>query len=59
MDMWLCAKRAVNAAERYQKRFEEGRSKIADAGKMLQEADQRAEENAAKIADRAGRGGCP
>ncbi|XP_021832639.1 eukaryotic translation initiation factor 5B-like [Prunus avium] len=51
MEMWLCAKRAMNAAERYQKRFEEGRSKIADAGKMLQEADRRAEENAAKIAE--------
>ncbi|KAL6293977.1 hypothetical protein ACE6H2_002119 [Prunus campanulata] len=51
MEMWLCAKRAVNAAERHQKKFEESRSKIADAGKMLQEADRRAEENAAKIAE--------
>lgn len=51
MEMWLCAKRAVNAAERYQKKFDEGREKIADAGKLLQEADRRAEENAAKIAE--------
>ncbi|KAL6280046.1 hypothetical protein ACE6H2_016927 [Prunus campanulata] len=51
MEMWLCAKRAVNAAERYQKKFEEGRSKIADAGKLIQEVDRRAEENAAKIAE--------
>ncbi|KAL6277239.1 hypothetical protein ACE6H2_020840 [Prunus campanulata] len=51
MEMWLCTKRAVNAVERYQKKFDEGHSKIADAGKMLQEADRRAEENAAKIAE--------
>ncbi|KAL6289168.1 hypothetical protein ACE6H2_006678 [Prunus campanulata] len=50
MEIWLCVKRAVNAAERYQKKFEEGRSKIADAGKLIQEADRHAEENAAKIA---------
>ncbi|XP_021803323.1 eukaryotic translation initiation factor 5B-like, partial [Prunus avium] len=51
MEIWLCAKRAVNAAEWYQKKFEEGRSKIADAGKLIQEADRRAEENAAKIVE--------
>ncbi|KAL6278781.1 hypothetical protein ACE6H2_022382 [Prunus campanulata] len=51
MEMWLCVKRAINAAERYQKKFEESRSKIAEAGKMLQDADRHAEENAAKIAE--------
>ncbi|CAL8997616.1 unnamed protein product, partial [Prunus brigantina] len=33
------------------KKYEEGRAKIADAGKMLQDADRHAEENAAKIAE--------
>ncbi|CAL9019285.1 unnamed protein product [Prunus brigantina] len=51
MEVWLGLKRAVNAAERAQKKYEEGRAKIADAGKMLQDADRHAEENAAKIAE--------
>ena len=51
MEMWLGMKRAVNAAERAQKRFEDGRAKIAEAGKMLQDADRHAAENAAKIAE--------
>ncbi|CAL9004491.1 unnamed protein product, partial [Prunus brigantina] len=32
-------------------KYEDGRVKVAEAGKMLQEADRHAEENAAKIAD--------
>ncbi|CAL9002710.1 unnamed protein product [Prunus brigantina] len=51
VSMWLGMKRAVNAAERAQKRFEDGRAKIAEAGKMLQDADRHAAENAAKIAE--------
>ncbi|KAL6288102.1 hypothetical protein ACE6H2_012492 [Prunus campanulata] len=51
MDIWLCAKRAVNAAERHQKRFEECRSKVADGEKLVQEAGRLAEQNAAKIAE--------
>ncbi|CAL9015108.1 unnamed protein product, partial [Prunus brigantina] len=51
MEMWLGMKRAVNAAERAQKRFEDGRAKIPEAGKMLQDADRHAAENAAKIAE--------
>ncbi|CAL8991630.1 unnamed protein product [Prunus brigantina] len=51
MEMWLGMKRAVNTAERVQKKFEDGRAKIVEAGKMLQDADRHAEENAAKIAE--------
>ncbi|KAL6292538.1 hypothetical protein ACE6H2_000680 [Prunus campanulata] len=51
MEMWLYAKRAVNAAERHQKRFKECRSKVADGEKLVQEAGRLAEQNAAKIAE--------
>ncbi|CAL9017598.1 unnamed protein product, partial [Prunus brigantina] len=51
MEMWFGMKRAVNTAERAQKKFEDGRAKIAEAGKMLQDADRHAEENAAKITE--------
>ncbi|CAL2234244.1 unnamed protein product [Prunus armeniaca] len=51
MEMWLGVKRAINAAERVQKKYEEGRAKIAEAGKLLQDADRHAEENAAKITE--------
>ncbi|CAL9000868.1 unnamed protein product [Prunus brigantina] len=51
MEMWLGMKRAVNTAERAEKKYEDDRVKVAEAGKMLQEADRHAEENAAKIAD--------
>ncbi|CAL9030992.1 unnamed protein product, partial [Prunus brigantina] len=37
MEMWLCMRRAINAAERAKKAYEDGRSKVADAGKVLQE----------------------
>ncbi|XP_020424639.1 KNR4/SMI1 homolog [Prunus persica] len=37
MDMWLCVKRAITAAERAKKAYEDGRSKVAEAGKALQE----------------------
>lgn len=47
--MWLDMRRVVNAAECVQKKYEEGRAKIAEAGKLLQDADRHAEENAAKI----------
>ncbi|CAL2257609.1 unnamed protein product [Prunus armeniaca] len=51
MEMWLSMKRAMNTAERVQKKYEEGQAKIAEAGKLLQDADRHAEENAAKIAE--------
>ncbi|CAL8088952.1 unnamed protein product [Prunus armeniaca] len=51
MEMWLGMKRAVNTAEHVQKKGEDDRAKVAEAGKMLQEADRHAEENAAKIAE--------
>ncbi|CAL8174576.1 unnamed protein product [Prunus armeniaca] len=33
MDMWLCVKRAINAAEKVKKAYEDGRAKVAEAGK--------------------------
>lgn len=37
MDMWLCMKQAIKAAERAKKAYEDGRSKVAEAGKALHE----------------------
>ncbi|KAL6276206.1 hypothetical protein ACE6H2_019807 [Prunus campanulata] len=37
MDMWLCMKRAITAAERAKRMYEDGRSKVADAAKALQD----------------------
>ncbi|CAL2247268.1 unnamed protein product [Prunus armeniaca] len=51
MEMWLSMKRAVNAAERVQKKFNDSQAKIADAGKLIQDTDWHAEENATKIAE--------
>ncbi|CAL8117028.1 unnamed protein product [Prunus armeniaca] len=51
MEMWLGMKRAINTAKRVQKKYEKGRAKITQAGKLLQDADRHAEENAAKIAE--------
>lgn len=36
MDMWLCIKRAITAAERAKKAYEEGMVKVVEAGKALQ-----------------------
>ncbi|CAL8992881.1 unnamed protein product [Prunus brigantina] len=36
MDMWLCVKRAINAAEKAKKAYEDGRAKVAEAGKAIQ-----------------------
>ncbi|CAL2227259.1 unnamed protein product [Prunus armeniaca] len=36
MDMWLCVKRAINAAEKVKKAYEDGRAKVAEAGKAIQ-----------------------
>ncbi|CAL2272496.1 unnamed protein product [Prunus armeniaca] len=36
MDMWLCVKRAINAAEKTKKAYEDGRAKVAEAGKTIQ-----------------------
>ncbi|CAL8080848.1 unnamed protein product [Prunus armeniaca] len=36
MDMWLCVKRAINAAEKAKKLYEDGRAKVAEAGKAIQ-----------------------
>ncbi|CAL2256644.1 unnamed protein product [Prunus armeniaca] len=51
IEMWLGMKRAVNTAERVQKKYEDGRAKVSEAGKLIQDADQHAEENTAKIAE--------
>ncbi|CAL8994054.1 unnamed protein product [Prunus brigantina] len=51
MEMWLGMKRAVNTAERVHKKYEDSQAKVAEACKMLQDADRHAEENAAKIAE--------
>ncbi|CAL8161874.1 unnamed protein product [Prunus armeniaca] len=51
MEMWLSMKRAVNAAKRVQKKYDDSRAKIAKAGKRIQDADWHAEEKAAKIAE--------
>lgn len=37
MDMWLCMRRAINDAERAKKAYEDGMSKVVDAGKVIQE----------------------
>ncbi|CAL8115901.1 unnamed protein product [Prunus armeniaca] len=39
MDMWLCMKRAITVAERAKKAYEDGRAKVAEAGKALQDHD--------------------
>ncbi|CAL8998456.1 unnamed protein product [Prunus brigantina] len=36
MDMWLCVKRAINPAEKVKKAYEDGRAKVAEAGKAIQ-----------------------
>ncbi|CAL9000624.1 unnamed protein product [Prunus brigantina] len=37
MDMWLCVKRAINSAEKAKKAYEDGRAKVAEAGKAIQD----------------------
>ncbi|CAL9017933.1 unnamed protein product, partial [Prunus brigantina] len=37
MDMWLCIKRAINAAEKAKKTYDDGRAKVAEAGKAIQD----------------------
>ncbi|CAL8174586.1 unnamed protein product [Prunus armeniaca] len=37
MDMWLCVKRAINAAEKAKKVYEDGRAKVAEACKLRSE----------------------
>ncbi|CAL2238722.1 unnamed protein product [Prunus armeniaca] len=51
MEMWLYMKRAIGVAERHQKKADESRAKLAEAGKIIQDADRRADENTAKIAE--------
>ncbi|CAL8174198.1 unnamed protein product [Prunus armeniaca] len=36
MDMWLCVKRAINAAEKAKKAYEDDRARVAEAGKAIQ-----------------------
>ncbi|BBG97275.1 hypothetical protein Prudu_006341 [Prunus dulcis] len=40
MEMWLCVKRAISAAERAKRAYDDGRAKVAEAGKALQEHAQ-------------------
>ncbi|CAL8112774.1 unnamed protein product [Prunus armeniaca] len=37
MDMWLCMKRAINAVEKAKKAYEDGRARVAEAGKAIQD----------------------
>ncbi|BBG98593.1 hypothetical protein Prudu_008034 [Prunus dulcis] len=37
MEMWLCVKRAISAAERAKKAYDDGRAKVAEAGKAIQD----------------------
>ena len=37
MDMWLCVKRAIAATERAKQAYEDGKAKVAEAGKALQD----------------------
>ncbi|CAL8150920.1 unnamed protein product [Prunus armeniaca] len=37
MDMWLCMKRAINAAEKAKNAYEDGRARVAEAGKAIQD----------------------
>ncbi|BBH05777.1 hypothetical protein Prudu_017264, partial [Prunus dulcis] len=40
MEMWLCVKRAISAAERAKKAYDDGRAKVAKAGKAIQDHAQ-------------------
>ncbi|CAL8167553.1 unnamed protein product [Prunus armeniaca] len=51
MEMWLGMKRAINVAAHIQKKYEDSRDKIVEAGKLIQDADRHAKENAARIAE--------
>lgn len=37
MDMWLCMKRAISTAERLKRAYDDGRAKVTEAGKALQD----------------------
>ena len=37
MDMWLCMRRAVKATERAKKAYDNGRSKVVEVNKVLQD----------------------
>lgn len=37
MDMWLCVRRAINAVERAKKAYDNSRSKVTEAGEVLQD----------------------
>ncbi|CAL8136798.1 unnamed protein product [Prunus armeniaca] len=37
MDMWLCMKRAINASEKAKKAYDDGRARVAEAGKAIQD----------------------
>lgn len=55
MDMWLCMRRAINAAERAKKLYEEGRSKVlqdhANLLKDKQAAERHVQASKAKLAE--------
>ncbi|BBG93369.1 hypothetical protein Prudu_001357, partial [Prunus dulcis] len=40
MEMWLCVKRAISAAERAKKAYDDGRAKVTEAGKAIQDHAQ-------------------
>ncbi|CAL8112647.1 unnamed protein product [Prunus armeniaca] len=37
MDMWLCVKQAINAAEKAKKAYEDSRARVVEAGKAIQD----------------------
>ncbi|CAL2265258.1 unnamed protein product [Prunus armeniaca] len=37
MDMWLCMRQAINAAEHAKKAYEDGRTKVAEVDKALKD----------------------
>lgn len=49
MDMQLFVKRAINAAERAKRAYDDGRLKVAEAGKLLQDHSKLAEDKNAVI----------
>ncbi|BBH01667.1 hypothetical protein Prudu_012002, partial [Prunus dulcis] len=40
MEMWLCVKRAISAAEKAKRAYDDGRAKVAEAGKAIQDHAQ-------------------
>ncbi|BBN67737.1 hypothetical protein Prudu_168S000100, partial [Prunus dulcis] len=48
MEMWLCVKRAISAAEKAKRAYDDGRAKVAEAGKLSRHAQLLKEKEAAE-----------